>query len=100
MKNAYPFYTVFQVLNIHYTKICKIEPEDLLFLVVFISFYISRYIIFHKFLELHSILSVKKIFFRIFFFNGFTQPPPPSTRDENFCRCPLKIYDTGSILER
>ena len=67
MKNAYPFYTVFQVLNIHYTKICKIEPEDLLFL-VFISFYISRYIIFHKFLELHSILSVKKIFATYFLF--------------------------------
>ena len=37
--------------HIHLTKICKIEPPDLLFLAVIISFYISRYIIFHKFLD-------------------------------------------------
>ena len=60
MQNTCPFYIVFQVLNIHLIKICKIEPPDLLFLAVFISFYISRYIIFHKFLELHSILSVQR----------------------------------------
>ena len=54
MKNTCPFYIVFQVLNIHLIKICKIvELPDLLFLVVFISFYSSRYH-FHKFLELHS----------------------------------------------
>ena len=43
MKNTCPFYIAFHVLNKHLTKICKIEPPDLLFLVVFISFYISRY---------------------------------------------------------
>ena len=31
------------MLKVRLTKICKIEPPDLLFLVVFISFYISRY---------------------------------------------------------
>ena len=65
MKNTSPFYIVFQVLNIHLIKICKIEPP---FLAVFISFYISRYIIFHRFLELHSILPVKKIFVKNFLF--------------------------------
>ena len=60
MKNTCPFYIVFQVLKVRLEKICKIEPPDLLFLVVFISFYISIYIIFHKFLELHSILSVQR----------------------------------------
>ena len=45
MKNTYPFNIVFQVLNIHHIKTCKIEPPDIFILlfVVFISFYISRY---------------------------------------------------------
>ena len=70
MKNAHPFYIVFQVL--------KILPSDLLFLVVYISFYFSRYH-FHKFLELHSILTGKKKDFhhKRSFFNGFTQTPSP-----------------------
>ena len=34
---------VFQVFKVRLIKIFKIEPPDLLFLVVFISFYISRY---------------------------------------------------------
>ena len=42
-KNACPFYTVFQVLEVLLIKICKIQPLDLLFLVIFISFYINRY---------------------------------------------------------
>ena len=74
MKNTCPFYIVFQVLKVRLEKICQIEPPDLLFLVVFISFYISRYH-FHKFLE-DSILSVKKIFV-MNFFNRFTQTSPP-----------------------
>ena len=43
MKNTCPFYIVFQVLKVRLIKVCKIQPPDLLFLVVFISFYISRY---------------------------------------------------------
>ena len=42
MKSTCPFYIVFQVLEGLFIKICKIHPPDLLFLVVFISFYISR----------------------------------------------------------
>ena len=58
MKNTCSFYIVFQVLKVFLIKICKIQPLDLLFLVAFISFYISRY----HFSQLHSTLSEKKIF--------------------------------------
>ena len=88
-------------------KFVRWEPPDLLFLVIFII--PSADIIFHKFLELHLILSVKKIFVLNFLFNGFTQPPfphlthspPPSPlfNDQNllsvtkvFCRCSLTLY--------
>ena len=104
MKNTCPFYIVFQVLNIHLIKICKIEPPDLLFLVVFTSFYVSRYIIFHKFSELHSILSVKKIFVTDFLFNGFTQNPHPLNGQNLLsvtkfcCRCSRKIYNKQKNL--
>ena len=54
MKNTHTFCIVFHVL--------KIVPPDLLFLVAYIRFYISRYH-FHNFLELHSILSEKKKIF-------------------------------------
>ena len=58
---------VFQVLKASLIKMCKIEPKDLLFLVVFINFYISR-CHFHKFLELYSVLSISKIFVTNFLF--------------------------------
>ena len=43
MKNTCSFYIVFQLSKELLIKICKIKPQDLLFLFVFISFYISRY---------------------------------------------------------
>ena len=43
IKNACPFYIVFQVLEVLLIKICWIQPPDPLFHVVFISFYISRH---------------------------------------------------------
>ena len=60
-------------------KTCEMQPLDLLFLVVFISFYINRYIsMFHKFLELHSTLSEKKIFVTNFLLlTDSLQPPSP-----------------------
>ena len=67
-------------------KICKTEPPDLLFL-VFNSFYASiADIIFHKFLELHSELSVKKYLSQIFFFNRFTQTPHPPPQRPKFAK--------------
>ena len=55
------FYTVFQILKVLFLKICKMQSLDLLFLVAFISFYISRYH-FHKFLELATTLSEENAF--------------------------------------
>ena len=43
-----PFYIIFQVLKVLLMKIWKIQPSDFLFLVVVISFYITR----HYFSEL------------------------------------------------
>ena len=80
MKNTCPFYILFQVLKVLLIKICKIHLADLLFLVVFISFYISRYQFFYKCLELHSTLSEKKIFVSNFpFLTDPLKPPTPLT---------------------
>ena len=43
LKHALFVLFTFQVLKALLIKICKIEPPDLLIIVVFISFYISRY---------------------------------------------------------
>ena len=69
------------------TKICKIQSLDLLFLVIFISFYITSADIFNKFLELHSTLSEKKIFVTNFPFltdSLNTQPPGPPPPPPSF----------------
>ena len=59
-------------------NISKIQSPDLLFVVAFISFYISRYH-FHKFLELYSTLSEEKIFVTNFpFLADSLKPPRPS----------------------
>ena len=68
MKNTCLFYIAFQVLKVGLIKICKAELSDLLFIVVFIVAFTSADITFHKFLELHSVLSVKKVFFTNFLF--------------------------------
>ena len=48
-----------KVLKVLPIKICKIEPPDLLFV---LSAFTSADIVFHKFLDLHSTLTEKKIF--------------------------------------
>ena len=58
MKNTCPFYTVFQVLKVLFIKNFKIHPLDLLFLVPFIGFYISRYQ-FLQIFKIHPMLSEK-----------------------------------------
>ena len=68
MKNTCPFYIVFDALKVSSIKICK-KPPDLLFIVVFISFYISKQIsISQTFRTLFNISYLKKkIFIKIFF---------------------------------
>ena len=56
----------------------RATTPDLLFFVAFIIAFTSADIIFYKFLETHSLLSVKKIFV-FFFFSRFTQTPTPHT---------------------
>ena len=74
------FYIVFQVLKVLLIKICKIQSLDFLFLIVFISFYISADIILHKFLELHSTLSAKMILVTSFsFLTDLLNPHMPPT---------------------
>ena len=68
-------------------KIYKVEAPGLLFLVFSLLVFTPADIIVHKFLELHSSLSVakkKKIFpSRIVFFNGFNQLRPTRPNDQN-----------------
>ena len=70
------FYIVFQVLKVLFIKICKIQSLDLLFLVVFISFYISRYHFSQVFRTSFNIIWKKDFRHKFSFFNGFTQPHP------------------------
>ena len=65
-----PFLHCIEVLKVLLAKICKMQPLDILILVVyFISMLdcTSADIIFHSFLELHKKLSEKKIFVTNFF---------------------------------
>ena len=73
-----PFYISFQVLKVRLIKICKIQPPDLLFLVVFISFYISRFHFSQIFRTLFNI--IWKTDFRddfSFSMDSLNTPPPP-----------------------
>ena len=101
MKNACPFYNVLKVLNIYLLKICKIEPPDLLFLFIFIRFYISWYIIFDKFLELHSILSAKKVFIKYFLFlTDSLKPPRPRPPSTPSAKCDESFFvDAPSLVQ-
>ena len=94
---------VFQVLKVRFKNICKIEPPDLLLLVPFISFYISRYHFSQNFRNSFRIIRKKRFSSQIFFYNGFTQTPPPPTHTHPlngqnplsvtnvFCRCSLNV---------
>ena len=91
------FYIVYQVLKVLLTRICKVESLDLSFILVFISFYISRYD-FSQVFRRHSALSEKKIFFTNFPFltDSLKSPPHHPLKSEN----PLsvtKVFCQGSL---
>ena len=92
MKNKCPFCIVFQVLKVLLTKICKIQPPDLLFIVVFISFYIRRYH-FSQMFRTSFIIILKKIFVMNFpFLTDSLNPLPHPLNGQNqrvFCQCSL-----------
>ena len=71
-------------------KICKIQPLDLLFLVIFISFYINRYHFSQIFKTSFSIIWKKDFCHKFSFFNGVTQLPPPRHHHHHPHPHPLK----------
>ena len=98
MKNTCPFYIVFQVLKVLLIKLCKVLPPDLLLLLVFISFYISRYHFSQIFRTSFNIISKNDICHEFSFFNEFIQTPYPLNSQNPlsvtkvFCRCSLTIF--------
>ena len=68
------FYIVFQILKVLLIKICKMQSLDLLFYVVFISFYISRYHFSQVFRTSSNIIWKKDFLHKFFYFNGLTYP--------------------------
>ena len=66
------FDIVFQVLKVLLIKICEMQSLDLLVLVVFIGFYISRYHFSQVFRTSFQIIWKKKFRHKFSFFNGFT----------------------------
>ena len=94
-------------------KICKIQSLGLLFLVAYISFYITSADIFHNVLELYSKLSEKTIFITNFPFLTVSltpsqPPPPPHHRPLNrknplsatkvFCQCSKAYHGLSRLL--
>ena len=98
MKNTPPFQIVFQVLQVILINICRISHQIFYFLLFYVSFYISRHI-FYKLLELHSSLSVKKIFVTNLSFLTDSPKPlhPPNSQNllsmtKVFCQCSLIAF--------
>ena len=80
MKNTSPFHIIFQVLKVLLIKTeRKIEPPDLLFTVVLISFYISRYHFSQIFRTSFNIIWKTDFRHEFSFFHRFTNPPPHPT---------------------
>ena len=83
---------VFQVPKVHLIKICKIEPPDLLFLVAFISFYISRYHFSQIFRNSFRIIFKKDFCHKFSFLMDSLKLPPPTPQsakcDESFLYAP------------
>ena len=97
-------YIIFQVLKVLLIKIFKVQPPDLLFIIVFITFYISRYHFSQSFRTSFNIIRKKDFRHKFSFFNRFTQTPSPHplngqnmlSRTIVFCQCFLNV-DRESI---
>ena len=100
------FYIVFQVLKVLLIKICKIQSLDLLFLVVFIRFHISRYLSSQVFGTSFNIIWKKHFRRKFSFFNRFTQAPHahplnsqnPLSVTKVFCQCSLTYHGFSRLL--
>ena len=61
-RKIHALFTLFQVLKVPLIKICKIQhSHHIFYFLLFLLNFTSADIIFHKFLELHSTFSEKKI---------------------------------------
>ena len=94
------FLTFSHYYDLHFQviKICKIEPPDLLFLVAFISFKISRFHFSQIFRNPFRIIRKKDFPRRFSFLTDSLKPHSPSLNDQNplsvtkvFRRCPLTV---------
>ena len=88
MKNTRPFHIVFHVLKVHLINICKIEPPDLLFLFIFISFYIIRYHFSQIFRTSFNIISIKDCHHKLYFLTDSLVPHDigDNVLEETVCR--------------
>ena len=77
------FYIVFQFSQLPLIKVCKIQSLALLFLVVFISFYISRYDSLQVVRTSFNIIWKKDFLHKFYFLNGFIQTPHPHNNSQN-----------------
>ena len=66
-----------QVLEVRLIKTCKIEPPDHLFLVAFISFYISRHHFSQIFRNSFRIICKKDFHQKFSYLTDSLKPPPP-----------------------
>ena len=95
------------ILKVLLRKICKTQPPDRLFLVVFISLYISRYH-FSQIFRTSSTLSEKKLFVTNFpFLIDSLRPPTPNGQNPlaksvttSFFWCSLTIYQSEQNKHR
>ena len=67
-RKIHALYITFQVLQVILIKICKIQTPDLLLLVIFISFYISRYLLSPIFRTSFNILWKNTLLSQVFLF--------------------------------
>ena len=99
-------YSVFEALKVLLIKICKIQSLDLLFLVVFIRFHISRYLSSQVFGTSFNIIWKKHFRRKFSFFNRFTQAPHahplnsqnPLSVTKVFCQCSLTYHGFSRLL--
>ena len=91
-----------QVLKVRLKKICKIKSPDLLFFVVFISFYISRYHFSQIFRT--SFCIIRKKDFRQEFSTDSLKPSYPLNSQnllsimKVFCQCSLTFIKIATVL--
>ena len=99
------FYIVFQILKVLLMKIFKIQSVDLLFLIAFISFYISRYHFSQVFRTSFNIIWKKDFHPKFPLSMNSLKPPPhllnsqiPQSVTKVFCQFSLTYHSFSRLL--